>query len=333
MNFLEDRQPPKEHWLVIGGCGYIGSEIVRELLKRGKSATVLDDLSTGFRERLNSETSFIHGDASDWQLVQRICLENRIDGVINCAGKREARESVLKPTKYWYENLSPTLGLAKGLQGTNVKHVIFSSSCSVYGAQTQVTQESSCNPISPYGFTKLYSEQILIDSLGEQGRKLTLMRYFNVIGASGDKSTIDITKGAILPVFIDRAIKNQDIQIFGGTFNTPDGTAVRDYVDVRDLAVAHILAADRSPKDTYKSKIINVSSGNPVSNLEVASQVLRITKSESKVIFQDSVKGDPEKIWGVPSQELVEWGWISRFSLADSIQSHFDAIKISNTEL
>jgi UDP-glucose 4-epimerase len=322
-----------ENWLIIGGCGYIGSEIVRQLINEGKKVTVLDDLSTGFRERISLEISFVHGDASDWQLVQRVCSENGIDGVINCAGKREARESVLKPTKYWYENLSPTLGLVRGLQGTNVSHVIFSSSCSVYGAQKQVTRESKCNPISPYGFTKLYSEQILKDTLGEQGRKLTLMRYFNVIGASGDKNTIDITKGAIIPVFVNRAINNQDIQIFGGNFNTLDGTAIRDYIDVRDLAAAHRLVAVSYEREAYESKVINVSSGKAISNLDIASEVLRITKSASKIVIQDSVKGDPEEIWGVPSQELLEWGWTSKFSHSESIQSHFDAVKATNSEL
>jgi UDP-glucose 4-epimerase len=317
----------KSNWLVIGGCGYIGSEVVRQLSNKVGSVSVLDDLSTGFTSRLIGDIKFIEGDASDPYLIHSLCENSEINGVIHCAGRREARESVKSPTKYWFENLSPSLGVIKGLVGTNVDHIIFSSSCSVYGSKKNVDETSDCSPVSPYGFTKLFSEKILIDSFAEQSKKLTILRYFNVVGASGDIHTIDTTKGAILPVFMRSALTNDDITIFGNDFDTPDGTAIRDYVDVRDLAQAHVLAVLNQYSDKSPQVILNVSSGLGVSNLEVASEVLTTTKSKSKIVFKPRDLGDPAEIWGNPSKNLLDWGWKPKFSLTNSIESHHAAIR------
>jgi UDP-glucose 4-epimerase len=317
------------NWLVIGGCGYIGSEVARHLKQTGAKVIILDDLSTGFINRLPGFKTIV-GDASNPELIEQVCADYEIYGVVHCAGKRQARESVQRPTKYWFENLSPTLGLIKGLTFSKVKHVIFSSSCSVYGTKSDAAVDGDCKPESTYGFTKLYSEKILSESLFEQSRKLTVLRYFNVIGASGGVETSDFTTGAIVPTFVTSAISNDDLEVFGHNFSTPDGTSIRDYIDVKDLAAAHVVAAKFGFQENRIEPVLNISTGKMTSTLEIAQKVIELTESKSKIIFKDSVVGDPASIFADPSKNLLDLGWKANVRLDESIQSHISSIKGSN---
>lgn len=315
-------------WLVVGGAGYIGSHVVRSLGRAGEKVFILDNLSSGYKSRIEPGVDFFAGDARDSELVREIILQNQIDGVIHLAAYKQARESLNDPLKYWENNIESCLGVLTGIRNTTVKQFVLSSSCSVYGSAGFVTDESARNPISPYGRTKSSSEDMVRDCCNSFGINWGILRYFNVIGCDNFDFAHDDSLECVVPAMTRKIESKQDIEIYGNSFNTPDGTALRDYVDVRDLADAHTCIALKMKMGTG-NYVINISTGIPISVLQIANSLLEVSCSDSRVIFTDSQVSDPDRIWGNPSQILLELGWRANFSLSESIQSHWDSTKRS----
>ena len=314
-------------WLFLGGAGYVGSHVLREFVAAGASCVVLDSLVTGKIERLPPQVEFLQGDATNAEYIAAACKNLEITGVVHLAAFMQARESVTDPIKYWKNNLGISLALAKILSKSKIEQIIFSSSCSVYGNAQNTTETSDFNPISPYAMTKVASEQVLSQSAAKNGVQLTILRYFNVIGCGDFEKSFDHGTETILPSVARKIVAGEPPVIFGGNFSTPDGSAIRDYLDVRDLAKAHLAVASRTI--TLDSVALNVSSGRPISVKEIVSTLLEVSGSALVPMIVPPKVGDPSEIWACESPGLKSLGWNPRYSLYESVQSFWNAFQKS----
>ena len=314
-------------WLFVGGAGYIGSHVLREFKSARAECLVFDNLVTGIENRLPSDVQFIHGDASDPTEIANVCKEFKITGIVHLAAYMQARESVRNPNKFWVNNLGATLGLANGLAMTNVKHVIFSSSCSIYGDARAATTDSPLRPISPYAFTKVASEQVLTQACEENEIRLTILRYFNVVGCGDFASSFDHSAETLLPSNARNIIAGKPPIIYGGDLATPDGTAIRDYLDVRDLAAAHRVVASAS--GIGRKQVFNVSRGIPVSVKTILDLLLVTSGSTLKPEIVAAKEGDPTEVWATPSPELLDLGWDPQYPIEASIKDFWRAFTAS----
>lgn len=319
--------PTSKKWLFLGGAGYVGSHVLREFLATGASCVVLDNLVTGKIERLPPEVEFLQADATNAESIAAACKNFEITGVVHLAAFMQARESVADSIKYWKNNLGVSLALSTILNESNIEHIIFSSSCSVYGNAQNATEASVFNPISPYAMTKVASEQVLSQSAAANGVQLTILRYFNVIGCGEFEKSFDHGNETILPSAARKIIAGEPPLIFGGNFLTEDGSALRDYLDVRDLAKAHLVVAGRSSSPNPMA--LNVSSGRTVSVREIVGTLLDISGSNLIPVVIPPKLGDPSEIWARESPGLKSLGWNPRYSLYESVQSFWKAFKKS----
>ncbi len=310
---------------MIGGAGYIGSHTLRELLKQGSKVIVLDNLSTGIASRVIEPAKLVIGDARESNLITKICNDYKITHIVNFAAYLQARESVANPLKYWKNNLGVAISLAEAISIVKVKHVLLSSSCSVYGDNPSASSNSSLLPLSPYAYTKVASEQVLEQACIENGSKFTSLRYFNVNGGGGAPNSIDRSLETLLPSVCREILNDRPPIIFGRDFPSKDGTALRDYLDVRDLASAHVLIGGYTSLD--KSEVINISTGIGISVLELVREVLKVSKLQLEPIFESARTGDPGLISAIPSRQLIELGWKSRYTFKQSIKDFWNEFK------
>ncbi len=310
-------------WLFVGGAGYIGSHVLREFESAGADCFVFDNLITGIESRVPTSVPLVRGDASNSTQVVDACNEFEINGIVHLAAHMQARESVRNPVKFWENNLGATLGITKNLGRTKVNHVIFSSSCSIYGNVRAATTESPLQPLSPYAFTKVASEQVLTQACDENDVRLSILRYFNVIGCGEFNSSFDHSVETLLPASAKHILAGKSPKIFGGNFSTPDGTALRDYLDVRDLARVHRLIA--SSDGISKRQVLNVSSGIPISVKTILGLLLNISGTHLEPEVVPAKLGDPAEVWATPSSELLEMGWSPEFSVEDSVRDFWNA--------
>ena len=324
MKTISKRQVPK-NWLLIGGAGYIGSHTLRELQKKGSEVIVLDNLTTGVASRVVKPAKLIIGDARESNLIREICNDYNITHIMNFAAYMQARESVANPMKYWKNNLGVAISLAEAISLVKIKHVLLSSSCSVYGNNPSASSKSSLAPLSPYAYTKVASEQVLEQACTENGIKFTSLRYFNVIGGGGLPNSIDRSPETLLPSVCREILNNRPPIIFVRDFPTKDGKAVRDYLDVRDLATAHVLIGESTSLD--KSEFMNISTGIGISVLELVREVLKVSNSNLEPTFESARIGDPGLISAVPSMQLIELGWKPRHTFEQSIQDFWNEFK------
>jgi len=315
-------EPSDETWLITGGLGYIGAHVARTLIDSGFNVVLLDNLSTGLFSRKPNASIFIKGDVQNSRLVNQVCNEYKIDGVIHLASHKHARESRLNPLKYWVNNVGGTLGLVQGIQGTEVSKVIFSSSCSIYGDTAQVFEGSEDNPQSTYAQTKKVSEDILLQTLLPQNIALINLRFFNVIGCDDFMDSHDNSQECLVPVIANHLLTQTPFRIFGTEHPTKDGTCIRDYIDVRDLARAHAVLAKVIGTRKVQS-IVNVSTGTPISVLQVLQEFEIVVGKEIPYSNLPADPADPIAIWSQQSEALRGLGWIPEFKLNDSIKSHW----------
>jgi UDP-glucose 4-epimerase len=311
--------------LVTGGAGYIGSEVAGQLLNLGFQVVIIDNLSTGDRRRVPSSAVFYECDISDQKEIQYILDRHAISTVFHFAAYKQARESLLVPAKYWVNNVQKLIGFLEILKSRKLEKFVFSSSCSVYGDVGVVQENSSLNPVSPYGWSKYAGEEICKDYAKEFSWKFVALRYFNVIGASTREFSGDYTSNCILPSMFRKFTSSEVFSIHGGDFPTRDGSAIRDYISVTDVAAAHV--ASLRLIDAGFQGAINVSSGKPISVYEIVNAFQEIMGSNFVFNIGERNSADPSEVWGLPSAILFESGWGISQSFTEALNDHWKSFQ------
>ncbi|MEN4018880.1 MAG: UDP-glucose 4-epimerase GalE [Methanobacterium sp.] len=298
--------------LIVGGAGYIGSHLNKEISKKGYKTVVFDNLSYGY-EKFVKWGIFERGDLGDIEDIRRVFKKYRIEAVMHFAAFTYVGESVEDPQKYYMNNVKNTLNLLQVMLEENVKYFVFSSTCATYGnpARIPITENHPQNPINPYGKSKLIVEEILKDYSDAYGLKYASLRYFNAAGADPDCEIGEMhdPETHLIPLVLDAASsKREDIKIFGTDYDTSDGTCIRDYIHVTDLADAHILALEYLQKGG-KSDIFNLGNGNGFSVKEVIETAREITGKPIKEVEVERRPGDPPVLIGSSKKamEILKW--------------------------
>lgn len=311
--------------LVCGGAGYIGSHINKLLAQKGYDTIVYDSLIYGHREAVKWG-EFIKADLCDMAALDRVFSENKIDAVYHFAAFAYVGESVAAPAKYYFNNVCNTLNLLEAMRAHGCDKIIFSSTCATYGIPEKIpiTEDMPQNPINPYGATKLMVERIFKDYNVAYGLKYVALRYFNAAGADpdGEIGENHNPETHIIPLVLDAAYgKRPDIKVFGSDYLTRDGTCIRDYIHVTDLADAHLLALEYLDKGG-ESGFFNIGNENGTSVLEVIESVKRVTGKDFKVTFAPRRLGDPPTLVGSSKRAQKILNWKPRFADIDIITKH-----------
>jgi UDP-glucose 4-epimerase len=310
--------------LVIGGAGYIGSHVTRELLDRGHNVTVFDNLSSGLRENLFPEAAFIHGDILRYeQLIAAMRSAGGMDGAVYLAAFKAAGESMLKPEKYSVNNIIGTINLLNAAAETGLAYIIFSSSAAVYGepGYLPVDEKHPANPENYYGFTKLEIERFLSWYDRLKGIRFASLRYFNAAGydTKGRIKGLEQNPANLIPVIMETACGiRSELHIFGDDYDTPDGTCIRDYIHVSDLAAAHVLALDYIGKNG-KSITVNLGSETGSSVMEVLETARRITGKPIPSRIAGRRPGDPAKLTASAALARELLGWKAEHSSLETL--------------
>ncbi|AXH34929.1 UDP-glucose 4-epimerase GalE [Humibacter sp. BT305] len=313
-------------WLVTGGAGYIGSHVVVALQDAGLAPVVIDDLSSGHREFVPSDVPFVEGSILDRVLVSDVLRSHEVTGVIHVAGYKYAGVSVQRPLHTYEQNVTGTAVLLVAMEDVGVSRIVFSSSAAVYGTPDTdlVTEDTPKAPQSPYGESKLIGEWLLRDQGVATGLAHTSLRYFNVVG-SGRPDLYDTSPHNLFPLVFDALLDGRAPRINGDDYDTPDGTCVRDYIHVADLALAHVAAARALAADSPLLPAYNLGSGDGVSVRQIMDAMAAVTGIAFTPEVGPRRPGDPARI--VASGELAarDLDWRMRHSLDDMVASAWSA--------
>jgi len=309
--------------LITGGAGYIGSHTVWELLDVGANVVVIDDLSTGFGWAIPPEATLVRGDVGDQRLVRRIIHEHGISSIVHFAGSVVVPDSVADPLRYYMNNTVKSRSLIEAAVASGVSRFVFSSTAAVYGIEHQgpVEEASPTTPISPYGRSKLMTEMMLEDTAAAHDFRFVTLRYFNVAGADHNGRTGQSTRGAthLIKVAAEVALgKRKAIEIFGTDYPTPDGTGVRDYIHVTDLARAH-LAALNYLEATDDSIVANCGYGHGYSVLQIIDAVERLSGKRLDIVRSQRRPGDPASLVADSSLLRQTLSWNPEYDDLDAI--------------
>lgn len=313
-------------WLITGGAGFIGSHVVRALIGGGERVVVLDDLSTGSSGRLPEGVPLERGSVLDRELLDRVLREYSVTGIVHVAAKKQVAESVEKPLDYYRENVQGLRTVLEAAVDARVGRFLFSSSAAVYGMTDTalVTEETPCAPLSPYGETKLAGEW-LVRAVGRaHGMATIALRYFNVAGAASPELS-DQGVFNLVPMVFDRLTRGEPPMIFGDDYATPDGTCVRDYIHVEDVASAHLAAVRRLTVDASASLVLNIGRGEGVSVAEMIEVIRSVTgRREPAPRVVARRPGDPARV--VASAERIgkELDWSARRSVREMVSSAWE---------
>jgi UDP-glucose 4-epimerase len=310
--------------LVTGGAGYIGSHAVLALKDAGWSVAVIDDLSNGTRDVVPDDVPFFEGSVADRALVERILAEQEIGAIMHFAGSIVVPESVEKPLDYYANNTLASHSLLTSAVAAGVKHFLFSSTAAVYGAPERVPikEGDSKQPINPYGASKLMTERMLADASAAYGFNYGALRYFNVAGADPQGRTGQLGKGAthLIKVAVEAAVgKRPFVDVFGTDYPTPDGTCIRDYIHVSDLAAAHVAALDRLIARPGENLTLNCGYGQGLSVLEVLDAVDRANGSPIARKIGERRAGDPPQLVAANRALLETLDWRPAHADIDTI--------------
>lgn len=314
--------------LVTGGAGYIGSHTVAELLSRGKEVVVIDNLQSGHREALLGGTLY-EGDLRDKDLLAKLFAENEIEAVIHFAASSLVGESMKDPVQYYDNNVYGTLCLLEAMDKANVRKIVFSSTAATYGEPEKVPIEESdvTNPTNVYGETKLTMERMMAWFDQVLGIKYVALRYFNAAGAheSGSIGEDHRPESHLVPLILQTALgQRESISVFGNDYDTPDGTCVRDYIHVSDLADAHLRAVDYLASGG-ESDVFNLGNGQGFSVSEMISKVREVTGRDFSVVMSPRRAGDPAVLIASSDKAKSVLGWSpSRTKLDDIIRSAWE---------
>lgn len=312
--------------LVTGGAGYIGSHTVKALLQSGDSVVVFDDLSTGHREAVAEDVPFVQGDVTDEAALSEAIRKYEIDAVMHFAAKSLVGESMQHPAKYYTNNVAGGVALLEAARKHGVKHIIFSSTAAVYGEPetTPIDEDHPLRPESVYGRTKLAFEQMLADYTMVYPLTYAALRYFNAAGADheGQIGEDHNPETHLIPLVLQTALGQRDsLTIFGTDYPTPDGTCIRDYIHVTDLADAHVLAL-KALEAGAPSNVYNLGNGNGFSVREVIETAEKVVGKEIPVVEGERRPGDPAVLVASSKRAKEVLGWNPRFpSLQEIVKS------------
>ena len=332
--------------LIIGGAGYIGSHVACEFLDRGHSVTVYDNLSSGLRENLFPKAAFIHGDIHDYPaLVRAMKGEGDAgnskmsvhDAIVHLAASKAAGESMLKPEKYSHNNIAGTLNILNAAAETGIKYIVFSSSAAVYGEPKYlpIDEKHPTNPENYYGFTKLEIEKFLGWYKKLKGIRYASLRYFNAAGydIKGRITGLEQNPSNLLPVIMEAACgMRSELSVFGNDYDTPDGTCIRDYIHVNDLAAAHAAALDYIGKKN-QSLTVNLGSEKGISVMEVIETARKISGKPIPAKIAARRPGDPAKLTASSALARELLGWKAQYSDMETlVRTSWNVYQITNNK-
>ncbi|MCF3963980.1 UDP-glucose 4-epimerase GalE [Streptomyces fuscigenes] len=319
-------------WLIAGGAGYIGAHVVRSMTGAGESAVVLDDLSSGIAERLPASVPLVRGSVADRDLVERVIAEHGVSGVVHLAAKKQVGESVEQPLRYYRENVAGLTTLLDAVVACGVRSFLFSSSAAVYGnpdGSGRITEGTPTAPISPYGETKLVGEWLVRAAGRAHGLSTACLRYFNVAGAASPELS-DTGVFNIVPMFFDRITRGEAPRIFGTDYPTPDGTCVRDYIHVADLADAHLAVARALASRDGGDLTVNIGRGEGVSVRELAAVVADVTGSATAPVLEARRPGDAPTAVASVERITAELGWTAKRGVREMVESAWAGWRLSH---
>lgn len=314
-------------WLVTGGAGYIGSHVVQAFLEAGITPVVIDDLSSGHADFVPDGVGFVQGSILDTDLVRAALAEHGCSGVVHLAGFKYAGVSVQRPLHTYDQNVTGTVSLLRAMSDVGVHNYVFSSSASVYGTPDvdQVTEDTPTGPESPYGQTKLIGEWLAADMAAVDPQwRYTNLRYFNVVG-SGSDALYDTSPHNLFPIVFDALLDGRTPRIFGDDYPTPDGTCVRDYVHVADLAVSHVAAAQAMAAGRDLAGAYNLGSGAGSSVAQIMAAIVRVTGIDFTADVAQRRPGDPARIVANGDAAARDLNWQMRYSLDEMVSSAWSA--------
>ncbi|MBP6030744.1 MAG: UDP-glucose 4-epimerase GalE [Sphingobium sp.] len=319
--------PNKPTVLVTGGAGYIGSHAVLALADAGWPVVVVDNLSTGFRFAIPDRVPLIEADIGDQQAVEAAMRAHDVRAIMHFAGSIIVPESVENPLKYYHNNTVNSRALLESAVRCAVPHFIFSSTAATYGMPEVSPISESCpqKPINPYGMSKLMTEHMLADVSAAHPLNYCALRYFNVAGADAQARSGQSTAGAthLIKVAVEAALgKRSHVGVFGTDFDTPDGTGVRDYIHVSDLAAAHVLALEALIAEPERNHLLNCGYGKGFSVLEVLDAVDRVTNLKIERHIEGRRAGDPASLVSDNRGIMASFPWQPRFADLDTIITH-----------
>jgi UDP-glucose 4-epimerase len=310
-------------WMITGGAGYIGSHVVRALTDSGQRVVVLDDMSTGDPERLPAGVPLERGSVLDRPLLDKVLREHAVEGIVHIAAKKQVGESVERPLWYYRENVEGLRTVLEAAVDAGVRRFVFSSSAAVYGMPDVdlVTEQTPCEPMNPYGETKLAGEW-LVGAVGRtHGIATASLRYFNVAGAAtpelGDPGVFNL-----VPMVFERLSRGQAPLIFGDDYPTPDGTCIRDYIHVEDIASAHVAATRRLTEDPQAALVLNIGRGEGVSVAEMVGIIQEVSGHTG--IAPDVAPrrpGDPARVIASAESITRELGWSATYDVRQMVAS------------
>ncbi len=301
---------------VVGGAGYVGSHCVRRLIAGGHQITVYDNLSAGHRQAVDPRATFVDGDLGNAARLDGVFQAGRFDAAMHFAAFINVGDSVNQPLRYWHNNVANTLNLLECMEAHGVRRFIFSSSCAVHGQPDSlpITEDLPIRPINPYGNTKAAVEWMLQDCAAAWGLDSVALRYFNASGAAEDGTIGEDHKPEthLIPLVLQVPLgQRESVTVFGTDYPTPDGSCVRDYVHVNDLAEAHLLAVeDYTPA---KAEAFNVGTGIGVSVLEIVNAAREVTGHPIPTVLADRRAGDPPSLYADASRIRRRYGWEPRY--------------------
>ncbi len=313
--------------LVTGGAGYIGSHAVLALLDDGWPVVVIDDLSNGTREVVPQEAVFSEGSIGDRELVERVLREEKVGAILHFAGSIVVPESVVKPLDYYANNTVASHALISAAVAAGVRHIVFSSTAAVYGEPERVPIEEgdAKQPINPYGASKLMTERMLADTAAAFPLNYAALRYFNVAGADPGMRAGQIGKGSthLIKVAVEAAVGKRDhVAVFGTDYPTRDGSCIRDYVHVSDLAAAHVVALERLIEKPDEDLVLNCGYGNGLSVLEVLDALDRVLGKPVPRRVMPRRAGDPPQLVASNRALIETLAWQPRFADIEAIITH-----------
>ncbi|MEU7278083.1 UDP-glucose 4-epimerase GalE [Streptomyces sp. NPDC045431] len=313
-------------WLITGGAGYIGAHVAHAMADAGERVVVLDELSSGVPGRLPAGIPLVQGAVADRELLDRTLAEHAVTGVVHLAAKKQVGESVERPLHYYRENVHGLTVLLEAVVAAGVRRFLFSSSAAVYGVPDVelIGEDAPTAPINPYGETKLAGEWLVRATGQAHGMATGCLRYFNVAGAARPELA-DTGVFNIIPMFFDRITRGEAPRIFGDDYPTPDGTCIRDYIHVADVADAHLAVARRlADQDGPGDLTVNIGRGEGVSVRELARVVAEVTGDTAEPVVGPRRPGDAAKAVASVERITKELGWTASYGVRAMVESAWE---------